>query len=127
MIPIIASFIGISVAMTIIMLIRKDRLHVTHGLVWLLAAVMMAGLGFAPALFDKLASYLGVAYPPALAFSFAFAVVIIKLLLDDIDRSRVKMRQVRLIQRIALLESEVRRANRAKNVAEKTAEAKSSH
>jgi hypothetical protein len=30
-------------------------------------------------------------------------------LIDDIDRSRLKMRQTRLIQRMALLENELRR------------------
>ena len=33
-----------------------------------------------------------------------------KLLIDDIERSRLKMRQTRLIQRIALLENELRRS-----------------
>jgi hypothetical protein len=50
-----------------------------------------------------------VAYPPALAFTLALAVMVIKLLIDDIERSRLKMRQTRLIQRIALLENELRR------------------
>ena len=69
----------------------------------------MALLGLAPGVFDQLASRIGVAYPPALAFTLALAVVAIKLLIDDIERSRLKMRQTRLIQRMALLESELRR------------------
>ena len=112
MIAVITSAIGLSVATLIILLIRTDRLHVTHGLAWLFAAVVMASLGFAPALFDTIAIKLGVSYPPALAFSVGFAVVIVKLLIDDIERSRLKMRQTRLLQRMALLESELRRAKR---------------
>jgi hypothetical protein len=69
----------------------------------------MALLGLAPGVFDQLASQVGVAYPPALAFTLALAVVAIKLLIDDIERSRLKMRQTRLIQRMALLENELRR------------------
>ena len=69
----------------------------------------MALLGLAPGAFDQLASRIGIAYPPALAFTLALAVVAIKLLIDDIERSRLKMRQTRLIQRIALLENELRR------------------
>ena len=109
MIPVITSVIGLSVAVLIVLLIRNDRLHVTHGLGWLLAAIIMAGLGFAPAFFDNMAAQLGVAYPPALAFSIGFAVIIIKLLVDDIERSQLKMRQTRVIQRMAILETEVRR------------------
>jgi hypothetical protein len=108
-IPIIASVIGLSVAVFIVLLIRNDRLDVSHGLGWLFAAVIMAGLGFAPAFFDNIAVQLGVAYPPALAFSIGFAVIISKLLIDDIERSKLKMRQTRLIQRMAILETEVRR------------------
>lgn len=114
MIPLITSAIGLSVATLIILLIRTDRLHVTHGQTWLFAAVVMASLGFAPALFDNIAVKLGVSYPPALAFSLGFAVVIVKLLIDDIERSRLKVRQTRLLQRIALLETEIRRLNNKK-------------
>lgn len=110
MIPVISAVIGLSVAVLIVLLIRSDRLDVTHGLGWLFAAIVMAGLGFAPAFFDNVASQLGVSYPPALAFSIGFAIIIIKLLMDDIERSRLKMRQTRLIQRMALLETELRRA-----------------
>jgi hypothetical protein len=109
MIPVISAVIGLSVAVLIVLLIRSDRLDVTHGLGWLFAAIVMAGLGFAPAFFDNVASQLGVSYPPALAFSIGFAIIIIKLLMDDIERSRLKMRQTRLIQRLALLETELRR------------------
>ena len=69
----------------------------------------MALLGLAPGVFDQLAARVGIAYPPALAFTLALAVVAIKLLIDDIERSRLKMRQTRLIQRMALLENELRR------------------
>lgn len=74
-----------------------------------MAALIMALLGIAPGVFDQIASRVGVAYPPALAFTLALAVMAIKLLIDDIERSRLKMRQTRLIQRIALLENELRR------------------
>ena len=75
-----------------------------------MAALIMALLGLAPGVFDQLASRVGVAYPPALAFTLALGVMAIKLLIDDIERSRLKMRQTRLIQRIALLENELRRS-----------------
>lgn len=114
MIPVIASVIGLVVAVFIVLLIRNDRLDVSHGLGWLFAAFIMAGLGFAPAFFDNIATQLGVAYPPALAFSIGFAVIIIKLLIDDIERSQLKMRQTRLIQRMAILETEVRRLRKPK-------------
>lgn len=109
MITLVTSIIGLSVCIAIILLIRNDRLHVMHGLGWLVAAIVMGALGFAPSIFDSIATKLGVTYPPTLAFSIGFALIILKLLFDDIDRSRLRMRQTRLIQRVAMLENELRR------------------
>ena len=109
MITLITSVIGLGSALIIFILIRNDQLHASHGIAWVVAALIMALLGLAPGAFDQLAARIGVAYPPALAFTLALAVVAIKLLVDDIERSRLKMRQTRLIQRMALLENELRR------------------
>lgn len=109
MITLVTSLIGLGSALIIFVLIRNDQLHASHGIAWVVAALIMALLGLAPGVFDQLAARVGIAYPPALAFTLALAVVAIKLLIDDIDRSRLKMRQTRLIQRMALLENELRR------------------
>jgi len=87
-------------------------MHASHGIAWIAAALIMAMLGLAPGIFDLIASQIGIAYPPALAFTMALAVVAIKLLIDDIERSRLKMRQSRLVQRIAILENEVKKAKK---------------
>ena len=109
MITLVTSLIGLGSALIIFVLIRNDQLHASHGIAWIVAALVMALLGLAPGVFDQLASRVGVAYPPALAFTLALAVVAVKLLIDDIERSRLKMRQTRVIQRMALLENELRR------------------
>jgi hypothetical protein len=112
MIPVVTSTVGLTVAALIILLIRTDRLHVTHGMGWLVAAFVMAGLGFAPGIFDAAAARLGITYGPALAFTIGFGVILIKLLLDDIERSNLKMRHTRMVQRMAILENELRRAKK---------------
>jgi len=109
MIAIISAIMGLSAAAVIIQLIRSDRLHVNHGLGWFLVAATLSLLGVAPSLFDFIAAQVGVSYPPALAFSLGFLILIVKLLLNDIDRSRMQIRQQRIIQRLAILESELRR------------------
>ena len=113
MITLITSLIGLGSALIILALIRNDQLHASHGIAWIVAALIMAMLGLAPGIFDQIASKMGIAYPPALAFTMALAVVAIKLLIDDIERSRLKMRQSRLVQRIAILESTIRNTNKA--------------
>lgn len=108
MVAIITSIIGIATAITIVMLIRKDHLHVRYGLWWMAAAGMFALLGLFPAMFDGIAKYLGVAYPPILALTIGAMVLVIKILVMDIERSRNAVKQQRLTQRIALLESDLR-------------------
>lgn len=108
MLSIVTSTIGIAVACLIILLIRKDRLHVRHGLTWITVAACFAVLGIFPGIIDSLAIFTGVSYPPILGITVAIAVIVIKILLMDLERSRMEMRNQRLIQRVAILESELR-------------------
>ena len=108
MVPLVTGTIGIVVAVLIIGLIRKDRLHVSHGLGWILVALVFALLGFSPGIIDRLAQSLGIGYPPVLALTLGIAVLTIKILLMDIERSRLEMRNQRLIQRVAMLEADLK-------------------
>ena len=75
---------------------------------------MIGGLGCAPGIFDALATRRGITYGPALAFTIGIGVILIKLLLEDIERSNLKMRHTRMVQRMAILENEVKQAKRAR-------------
>jgi len=109
MFQIFIGILGVTVAALIVMLVRKDRLHVNHGFGWLVVAAGFAFLGIAPDVTDYLARHLGISYPPVLALTLAIIMLVVKLLLMDIERSRVAMRNQRLTQRIAILESDIRR------------------
>ena len=108
MVALITGAIGIATAITIVILIRKDHLHVRYGLWWTGAAIAFAFLGLFPAIFDNIANYVGIARPPILAITLAMAILVIKILIMDIERSRNSIRMQRLIQRLALLESDMR-------------------
>lgn len=107
MIDALTTAIGLSVAALIIWLIRKDRLHVNHGLGWVMVALVFALLGFAPSLVDDIALQLGVGYPPIIALTMAISILVIKTLLMDIERSHLEMRNQRLTQRLAMLEADL--------------------
>jgi hypothetical protein len=104
----ITGFIGLATAATIVLLIRKDHLHVRYGMWWMIVAFAFALLGLYPRIVDKVANLVGIAYPPVLALTIAAVVLVIKILIMDIERSRNAARLQRLVQRIALLESELR-------------------
>lgn len=108
MVSLLTGIIGIATALTIVILIRQDQLHVRYGLWWMAAAVTFALLGLFPRIFDQIAAYLGVAYPPVLALTLGLVILVIKILVMDLERSKNAIKLNRLVQRIALLESDIR-------------------
>ena len=109
MVTLVTGAIGLLVAVVIVALMRKDNLHARFGLGWIIVALGFALLGFSPRIIDQAAQYFGVAYPPILALSIAIALLVIKILLMDIDRSRIEVRNQRLVQRVAMLEADLNR------------------
>lgn len=109
MIALITGAIGLAVAGGIILLMRKDTLHAQHGLGWVAVALAFALLGFSPGIIDKIAGYFGVGYPPVLALTLGIALLVLKILLMDIERSRTELRNQRMVQRIGMLEADLRR------------------
>ena len=99
---------GLFVASVILALIRRDKMRVRHGVVWVLIAVAFLIFGFAPGLLDIIAAKLGVAYSPTVALVVGGSALIIKAVLADIELSRLEVRMARLVQRIAMLESDLR-------------------
>jgi hypothetical protein len=124
MIPFITGAIGIVTAATIVILIRRDHLHVRYGLWWMMVALVFALLGIVPWLFDEIAGFLGIAYAPVLALTLAIVALLLKILVMDLERSRTQTRLNRMLQRIGLLESELRaleeRAEPGKDTGERT-------
>ena len=53
MVALITGIIGFATAITIVILIRRDYLHVRYGLWWSGAAVAFVFLGLFPAFFDR--------------------------------------------------------------------------
>ena len=107
MISIITGIIGLVVATLIILLMRQDRLHVQHGLGWIFVAIGFALLGFSPGVIDAVAKEFGIGYPPVLGLTLGIAILVIKVLFMDIERSRIEIRNQRLVQRLAMLEADL--------------------
>lgn len=107
MIHLVTGAIGLGVAAVILLLIRRDRLHVNHGLAWVAVAAGFVLLGFLPGIIDRVAALLGIAYPPVLGLTTAVALLVVKMLAMDIERSRIEMRYQRLTQKMSMLEAEL--------------------
>ncbi|MDB4048712.1 DUF2304 domain-containing protein [Luminiphilus sp.] len=105
----ISAFIGLGISLAILILIRRNRLLVRHGLVWVLVAGVVTAIGIFPQVFDLLAIWTGVAYPPTIALVLGFGALTLKALMSDIELSRVEVKMTRLVQRVAMLEWEINR------------------
>ena len=99
---------GVLLSALMLYLVRRDHLQISHGLGWALAILVCSLMGFAPSLFDAVAIGIGVSYAPILGIALAIAALVIKALLTDIEISKLKTREQRLIQKVAILESEIK-------------------
>ena len=111
MVTLLASGFGLSLAVITLYLLRKDHLHIGHGIGWGLAIFIFAFLGSAPWIVDGIAASLGVGYPPIIAVMIAFGAITLKLLLMDIARTKMEIRQQRMVQKLAILEGDLREIN----------------
>ena len=101
------AFMGISLAVLILYLIRRDHLYLMHGLFWVLVAAATAVLGAWPGLIDWLAAWTGFRYPPALLLLLACMVLLVKALHADMVNTRIERDVRRLNQRLALFEADL--------------------
>ena len=100
------ALMGIGLAILILYLIRRDHLYLMHGLFWAAVAFAAALLGAWPGLIDRLATLLGISYPPALLLLLASMVLVVKALHSDMVNTRIERDVRRLNQRLALLEAD---------------------
>ena len=98
------TLLGLGLAVAILLLVRRDHLYLLHGLFWVAVAGAAALLGAWPGLIDRLASVVGISYPPALLLLLACVVLLLKALHADMLCTRLERDVRRLNQRLALLE-----------------------
>lgn len=96
--------LGAIIFLMIISMLRKGHLHLRYTIWWLAVALAALVFGVFPKLFDSLAAALGVSYPPSLLFGLSIAMLLVRLLALDIDRTRQENRIRQLTQRLAIHE-----------------------
>jgi hypothetical protein len=106
----LSAVIGVATAAVILYLVRRDHLHARYAMWWIPTAFGVALLGIFPQIVDWIGPKLGIHYPPVLPLILALVLVMVKILLMDIERSRNEVKLYRLIQRVAMLEAEIRAA-----------------
>jgi hypothetical protein len=108
-----SAFLGLAIAGIILWLVRRDHLHTRYALWWIPIAVAIGLLGVFPTLIDGVAQALGIAYGPILPLIIGIGLLVIKILMMDMERSRNEVKLQRLIQRMAILEGELAQLRRS--------------
>ena len=105
---------------TILELVRRRRLLERYALLWLLAGIVLLSLALWRGALEKLATLVGIAYPPNALFFIAFGFVLLLLLHFSVAVSRLTDQSKVLAQRLALLEERVGPASAARPAARAT-------
>ena len=101
----ISAAIGCGIGISILVLIRKNHLHSGYAVWWFLTAASIMLFGSFPWLIDTIGHSFGVSYPPILLIVFGVCVLMVKILIMDIERTKQEQKLRRLVQRLALLEA----------------------
>ncbi len=109
-VSIAATAASVILVLVVFELIRSRRLRERYALLWLVTGVALVMLSAWRGGLNTIAGWLGVrGYPPAVLFAVGLLFVILVLLHYSTVISRLSDQNVILAQRLALLESELRR------------------
>lgn len=98
----VAAILGLTLAVAILALIRRDHLYIRQALWWIAVAAVALAVGIFPAGLDQVGRAIGIAYPPMLAVVIAIAAMLIKILLQDVAITRQERQIRRLAQELAI-------------------------
>jgi hypothetical protein len=102
----------------ILELVRRRRLLERYALLWIVSAAALLALAAWKGLLEKVASAIGIFYPPSALFVIAFAFILVLLLHFSVAVSRLAEQSKVLAQRLALLEARGRELEERAGVGE---------
>lgn len=112
---IVSSVIGFCVAATIYWLVRRDHLSPQQALKWFFVASVVLLLGTFPMVVDWIGLAVGIHYPPIIPLILGLCAALIKILIMDIERTKMLITQDRIVQKVAMLEAEIKQVKTAQN------------
>jgi hypothetical protein len=102
---------AIALSLVVLELVRRRRLQERYSMLWLVTCLVLVVLAAVPGLLNRIASAVGIIYPPNALFVAAFGFVLLVLLNFSIAVSRLSEQTSRLAQRLAMLEEQTRRSS----------------
>jgi hypothetical protein len=102
--------IAIGLALVVLELVRRRRLQERYSLLWLAICVVVLVLAIWQSALTRIATSLGIVYPPNALFALSAGFFLILLLHFSTALSRLSAQNTRLAQRQAIIEERLRRA-----------------
>ena len=112
-VQVVAVAISFALLVGVLELVRRKKLTEEYSLVWILCALALLGLSLARNVLDRIASSLGIFYPPAALLLVVILFVFVASVLFSVVISRQRQQIDRLIEDTALLEARLRELEEA--------------
>jgi hypothetical protein len=103
----ISAFCAAALALVVLELVRRRRLSEEYSLLWVVASLAMAVLGFSTPLLQAVTRGLGIRYESSTAFAFGVAFGIVMMLHMAVQLSRLGRENHTLTRELALLRHEI--------------------
>lgn len=111
-IQIVAIVATAAIFVVVFELVRQRRLMERYALLWLFSSAMLLGLAVWKSLLERLASAIGIYYPPSALFAVALACILVLLLHFSLVISRLVDQNKVLGQQVGLLRERVEQIER---------------
>ncbi|HTK30812.1 MAG TPA: DUF2304 domain-containing protein [Candidatus Saccharimonadaceae bacterium] len=103
----ISAFCAAALVFVVLELVRRRRLSEEYSLLWVVASLAMAILGFFTPVLQGVTRLLGIRYESSTAFAFGVAFGILMLLQMSVQLSRMSRAQHALTRELALVRHEL--------------------
>ncbi len=113
MIPILATLVSMVIFLSVLELIRRNRLKEKYSLLWLFSSLVLLWFSVSRKSLHLVAGYIGIQYPPSVIFLLGFLFLIVINIHFSTVISRLSDRNKTLAQEMALLKEMLERKKRA--------------
>lgn len=103
---------GVLFFLLIVYLLLRHKISERYSIIWLIGGIGILTVAYRPHILDRLATLVGVSYPPSLLFMLSTLILLIMHLYQSIELSKLQQKVVKLTQALVFLELDSEEKNR---------------
>jgi hypothetical protein len=115
MIPLLTTFVSIVILVSVVELIRRNRLKEKYSLLWLFSSLVMLFFSLSRRSLESISLFVGIQYPPSFIFILAFLFLIVINIHFSTVISGLSEKNKDLSQEVALLRESLGQRDKADN------------